>query len=89
MKDKRVAPREALLARAVKTKTTLSDGTVLSGSVHDLSMHGARVLGDTDDLHVDDEITLTLLFPLDQHVQYKCRVRHINPDTDFGVEFVQ
>ena len=88
MNDRRTAPRHTGTQRAVPTTALLSGGTALPGSILDISPDGARVAGDTQDLAVGDEITLTLLFPLlEQTIEHSCRVRHVQPGQSFGVQF--
>ncbi len=65
-----------------------SDGKHIAAGICDLSAGGASITGPTTGLAVGDEVELTLLFPMNNDVRYRCEVRHITPEQGFGVKFL-
>lgn len=87
-KDNRQHPRAATLMDSVRTRVQLADGTILKGMIADISPGGAQIVGDTAGLILGDEVDLSLLFPLNARITYRCRVRHIGPGGKYwGAEF--
>jgi hypothetical protein len=88
MTQKRRSDRDVVLKGALLTRTRLTDGAVLNGSINDLSYEGVRVMGTTEGLSIGDTVSLTIRFPFGHDIEYTGLVRHIDPGTSYGVELI-
>ncbi len=89
MDERRVARRANTAKSGIQTRVALSDGTILSGSVSDLSAGGAAITGETEGLGLDRVVNVAFVFPAGRQITYNCLVRHIEPGKGFGVQYVQ
>ena len=88
MQERRSQPRPADLS-AIHATATLPDGTTLSGSVKNLTDHGAMIYGDVATLAVGDSVTVCFAFPMQKVLPFVCTVQHVCAEQNrWGFEFV-
>ena len=85
--EDRQTDRELTYDGDIETITELSDGSTLKGVVLDLSKTGARIGGRTDGLQLDDDVTMTIMFPMGHDIEYQCEIKHIEAGSFYGVSF--
>lgn len=80
MEDRRKHLRVTTSCGAIQAQVRLPDGSILDGTVRDMSPRGVAISGSTAGLEAGQELELTILLPLDVRVQYRCTVKHVDHD---------
>jgi len=72
----------------VECHTTLPDGTVVIGAIHDSSVGGVRIAAPCSNLSVGTKVELLFIFPTREKVAYAATIIHVSVDSEcFGVRF--
>jgi len=86
--DRRQSNRQPTKAHGVRCRTTLPDGTSLTGLVCDCSDGGARIEGHVSRDHVGSSAELVFMFRTDEAVRYQATIRWVDTRQGlFGVRF--
>ena len=80
--------RELTLANGVICRTTLPDGSVVTGRISNCSDGGVMVSGETVGVRPNESVGLLFVFPSGEQVRYEATVQHVNVERGFfGARF--
>ncbi len=88
MNERRTTSRSSIPSETIETRVALPNGTVLAGSLENISATGATIVGETTGIGCGTVVKITFPHAESQPTTRECSVKHVEPGRSFGVMFL-